>query len=116
MSNGEDAFSKFIGTILGWLLLIYGVCWVVKWLLAKIVENAGPLIMVGVGIAGVAVLVAMVKAQVALAKDRAAFMKSVGPALKALEEELSEKQAAMKDGGWERERKRLEAKLAANRG
>ena len=43
-------------------------------------------------------------------------MKSAGPALKELEEELSEKQAAMADGGWERELNRLEAKLAANRG
>ena len=116
MSSGEDPFTKLLGTLLGWLLLIYGVCWVIRWLLTKIAENIPTLVGVGLVVAGGIALVAFAKVQVRAMRDRRLFMKSAGPVLQQLEEELSEKQAAMADGGWERELNRLEAKLAANRG
>lgn len=116
MSSIEETGVKLFGGLFIWGLLIYGICWVVKQAVLKIVENAGPLIMVGAGIVGVVVLVAVVKGQVRWARDRAAFLRTAGPTLKALETELSEKQTEMQKKGWERDLARLEAKLTANRG
>lgn len=57
----EDLGAKIFGTLLAWGLVIYGVCWVIKWLFSKIVENAAPLIGVGLLVLLIAVLVGIGK-------------------------------------------------------
>lgn len=61
MSDGEDIGSKILGTLFVWALLIYGICWVVKWIFNKIVENAAPLMGMGLLVLLIAVLVGIGK-------------------------------------------------------
>lgn len=108
----EDLGSKIFGTLLAWGLVIYGVCWVIKWILAKIVENASAIIMGVAGIAILCVVVALLKSMMRGARDSKAFLALVEPRLKSLENELQLQTKQFENSKWESRVAQMEKTLA----